>query len=796
MNIQLHNPPPELTLWQKLKACKALVSGDVLPLKLSEWGKLWDQGLIDDPATGRLQRPTKPYNQVEWVWICINIIISICQSIQMMLSTADDKIVEEGELYDFLFNKNNKTKITFSSFVSRTIGFYTLEKEVYWIFLEKDGLVPTDIRICGKQQCMPIVAGPEIIGYQFMLPGGKVFPLFVEDVWPIMNFQPDLGHWFRGASPLDAGQAAIASNYQASLFNEATLAHGARMSVILTTPPGVKLDEQQIASLRSQFEYEHAGARKAGKAFIATGGIGVEEFSQSMVDLQMIDLRKFDATTICALFGVPPELVGLNPEAQYAHGPATQRMIIYTIAPMLAIIAENITNGIASLFQYRKNKAFEIKESKIYCGTSVTSLKRKKSYRQQKALALNSGNKLISWFDWESHPAIQEMMLDKTEKVMLFVEKGVPLKQVIDTFDLPFDAAQIPWADEYFISPSLVPARWIIEGGPEGYLGSGPSLPEGGNEPEPEPENEPSQTEDQQKAVKDEEIRRLRIWHSWIISWVGIEKEYTQALRLLFVRQQRILTDKLKAAFGQFKKSAQKDAADDEIIARVVFSLEEENGKIRAINQTFFEKASELGLRQIAAEAAITGAALAQFIETGKRATAIKRALFLQAEKIQGINVTTQKRIANQLREGLSAGEGLPDLTNRINDCLGGNRKRAQSIARTQVGGAISSGRYEGIKELGLYKIWLDSHDEHVRATHKDAAKRYARGIPATEPFAVGGDFLMYPGDPHGSAKEIINCRCVPLAVKPGESKEMFLAKYMSYKFVFYEEVKGLLKWN
>jgi len=33
------------------------------------------------------------------------------------------------------------------------------------------------------------------------------------------------------------------------------------------------------------------------------------------------------------------------------------------------------------------------------------------------------------------------------------------------------------------------------------------------------------------------------------------------------------------------------------------------------------------------------------------------------------------------------------------------------------------------------------------------------------EPFTVGVDSLMYPGDPMGSAAEIINCECDELPV-------------------------------
>ena len=74
------------------------------------------------------------------------------------------------------------------------------------------------------------------------------------------------------------------------------------------------------------------------------------------------------------------------------------------------------------------------------------------------------------------------------------------------------------------------------------------------------------------------------------------------------------------------------------------------------------------------------------------------------------------------------------------------------------------------------YKRWLSSHGPHVRAAHLEAEQRYAPGgesgpIAMDEAFEVGGEELMYPGDPSGSPGNIINCQCIQLAVA-GEGEE------------------------
>jgi uncharacterized protein with gpF-like domain len=82
---------------------------------------------------------------------------------------------------------------------------------------------------------------------------------------------------------------------------------------------------------------------------------------------------------------------------------------------------------------------------------------------------------------------------------------------------------------------------------------------------------------------------------------------------------------------------------------------------------------------------------------------------------------------------------------------------RSLMIARTETGGAANFGNREGAAQTGieLSKTWISSRDGRVRDEHSfmDGETK-----PFNEPYSNG---LMYPGDPGGSADEVINCRCV-----------------------------------
>ncbi len=56
-----------------------------------------------------------------------------------------------------------------------------------------------------------------------------------------------------------------------------------------------------------------------------------------------------------------------------------------------------------------------------------------------------------------------------------------------------------------------------------------------------------------------------------------------------------------------------------------------------------------------------------------------------------------------------------------------------------------------------LMKTWVSRGDSRVRDHHLAAD---GQRVPVGDPFIVGGESLMNPGDPAGSARNVINCRC------------------------------------
>lgn len=90
--------------------------------------------------------------------------------------------------------------------------------------------------------------------------------------------------------------------------------------------------------------------------------------------------------------------------------------------------------------------------------------------------------------------------------------------------------------------------------------------------------------------------------------------------------------------------------------------------------------------------------------------------------------------------------------------------RRAERIARTELQVARSHAVFTSARMLAdagvrVEKMWNAAHDERTREWHA-AADGQIRDV--NDPFDVGGEPLMFPGDrEHGSAENVIQCRCV-----------------------------------
>ena len=208
----------------------------------------------------------------------------------------------------------------------------------------------------------------------------------------------------------------------------------------------------------------------------------------------------------------------------------------------------------------------------------------------------------------------------------------------------------------------------------------------------------------------------------------------------------------------------------------------------KPLDQSILEEAyvdlyTEVGDRF--ARSSYAGLKRMQYEETKQEPEWIQKLiLFVQIQANPRIVLVTQNIqsqinsiVLKGLEEGLSIDEikelimgvpGLPPLNGTL-------PVRARRIARTEIISASNYGSLEGAKSTGLNfrKQWLSTSDARTRRLPDDAFDH--RSINGQEvskdglfmvPTKTGEmEELEFPGDPKGSAGNVINCRCTQIYV-------------------------------
>lgn len=138
------------------------------------------------------------------------------------------------------------------------------------------------------------------------------------------------------------------------------------------------------------------------------------------------------------------------------------------------------------------------------------------------------------------------------------------------------------------------------------------------------------------------------------------------------------------------------------------------------------------------------------------------------------------RQMKSEVLQGILQGEDMQAIANRLSNVIGMNENSAVRNARTMVTSAENKGRQDGFYQaeedgIILEKYWLCVHGERTREAHAAAGNDYSKSksIPQSQPFIVGGEKLMFPGDKSMGASgwNLYNCRCSMAAVVKGFKK-------------------------
>jgi HK97 family phage portal protein len=191
-------------------------------------------------------------------------------------------------------------------------------KELWWIPPDNVNVVPAD---------------PGYIAhYEQTRDGGVVARAPVDDVIHHMFVDPSCTYW--GMAPLQPGGRAVDTDVEAANWNKAALQNRAVADGAWVSDNW--MSDEQYDVTKGQIARQHQGSKNARVPFVVGGSMKWQQMALTPVDMDYLDSRKLNREEICAVFGVPPVLVGILDRATYANIDTARRIFWEnTMVPLL-----------------------------------------------------------------------------------------------------------------------------------------------------------------------------------------------------------------------------------------------------------------------------------------------------------------------------------------------------------------------------------------------------------------------------------------------------------------------------
>lgn len=127
----------------------------------------------------------------------------------------------------------------------------------------------------------------------------------------------DPGNPYWGFSPLRAASLVVDTDVAAIQWNFSMLENRGIAGGVLTTPQ--TLEPEQHAELKELLASEIHGPESAYNLLLLSSGTTWTETSRSPVEMDYVEGRKLTREEICAVFRVPPPIVGISENATLAN---------------------------------------------------------------------------------------------------------------------------------------------------------------------------------------------------------------------------------------------------------------------------------------------------------------------------------------------------------------------------------------------------------------------------------------------------------------------------------------------
>lgn len=724
-----------------------------------------------DESAPTANRMAEPYRQSAWVHAALNFITGELGRAELKFYAGENAYTEPAfaawwqapafgppTVYD-----TDRARLPIADVIRDLAAWAKLEGEFFlllddaWLLglaRPSAAVAPAPFLIARPDRMIAIIQGGRLAGWRYTDAGGRQLTLVPQQVvhWRAFNPYDD----FRGLGALQAAQVAADAAFYTGTHVRELMRNNGDQGFIIAAKHGIASPEQReqiIADLRAKRAALRRGV--ARDLFVDTE-VTVDRPEQQAASADLVATKTQSQEEVFVAFGVPPSMAQAKSNFSMGKDSDRYQLITGTCQPLGAGIA-----GALAIVASRMAPA-----------------------------------PLTAELDWDDHPVMIEVRNSRLETGLKLWTAGMPLKDANDYLGLgmqPFRGWEIgylpfsvqPVASEGTPSRDPAPAADPALAEPADATPEDPALvnlrlmvlarqrmcrkvqPSAAPAPRDEfavfacacPAEFGLHKAAEAHTGAPVSIEQRTRWESHMSKRRPTLKAFQSAFgRVLMLARTETLR-KLDAAGKGAPALAQKSAAD------FLFDLAKFALEFRGAMEKQHTHAIQTAGDQLLAELRLDDPFKAP---PGEVLSFVRE----RQNKLSGVPDEVHARIKQSLEEGLQAGESTAQLAARVRAEFNAiDDARSRVIASTETAAAYGTGRAQAMAQAGVqWKAWLTSGNANVRAAHFEAGFDYSpeNAIPIGEPFIVGGEQLMHPGDQRGSPANTINCHCVSIAVANG----------------------------
>lgn len=290
------------------------------------------------------------YKKVVWVYACVREIATAVSSVPWLLYAYDGQgnaqEVGRHPLLDLLRRPN--PFCSWQELVEGWATYLNLAGNAYIELAEQDGRGrPKELYLLRPDRVLVVPSREEYIaGYVYRIDEQDI-PLERDEVIHFKYLDP-LDDWY-GMSPLEAAARTVDTENEAVDWNKVFFQNAARPDGALTTKE--TLSEEQFNRLKQEIAENWKGTKNAHRPLLLEAGLEWRQMGLSQKDMDFLNLRKMTREEICAVYGVPPVLVGILDRATYSNYEQARRSFWEeTVIPTLNRLRDKLNAELVSRF--------------------------------------------------------------------------------------------------------------------------------------------------------------------------------------------------------------------------------------------------------------------------------------------------------------------------------------------------------------------------------------------------------------------------------------------------------------